>query len=93
MYKLGSFSKNVIICLIVIIQCLFKKSLKWGKFERGGANLNSSGTTLKKCRPFEKIMKIYGSNDEKHFVKKYENMLIFLASTGGMISRPHKVLS
>ena len=43
MYKLGSFSKNVIICLIGIIQCLFKKSLKCGKFERGGANLNSSG--------------------------------------------------
>ena len=28
------------------------------------------GTTLKKRRSFEKIIKIYGSNDEKHYVKK-----------------------
>ena len=49
---------------------------------RGGANLNSLGITLKKCRWFEKIIKISGPYDKKHCVKKYENMSIIVAATG-----------
>ena len=37
---------------------------------KGGANLNSLGTTLKKCRRFEKIIKICGAYNKKHCVKK-----------------------
>ena len=37
---------------------------------KGGANLNSLGTTLKKCRSFEKNIKKCGSDDKKHCAKK-----------------------